>query len=131
LPAFRTLFSGYAVQRCKNRIAELVTTTARLWTVEGFKTTVLCVSELPGRHQAIHNEVGLLAFNIENGKNGKKVKLKADNKTRGRTWPLCRAQIKARGIYPAVIYGAKDKRSPCNLPRGINAMMSHAAAKTF
>src|SRR6266568_2843827 len=64
-----------AVQRLqKSKIAELVTTNSTpVRTVEGFKTTVLCVSELLGEGiKRIHNDESVSSlFNIENGKNGK------------------------------------------------------------
>ncbi len=41
-------------------------------------------------------------------------------------------KLKARGIIPAVIYGAKDKPQPLQLAaRDINAMMSHASGENF
>ena len=64
-----------AIQRLqKSKIAELVTTNSTpVRTVEGFKTTVLCVSELLGEGiKRIHNDESVSSlFNIENGKNGK------------------------------------------------------------
>jgi ribose-phosphate pyrophosphokinase len=64
-----------AVQRLqKSKIAELVTTNSTpVRTVEGFKTTVLCISELLGEGiKRIHNDESVSSlFNIENGKNGK------------------------------------------------------------
>jgi ribose-phosphate pyrophosphokinase len=58
----------------KSKIAELVTTNSTpVRAVEGFKTTVLCVSELLGEGiKRIHNDESVSSlFNIENGKNGK------------------------------------------------------------
>src|SRR6266404_832623 len=58
----------------KSKIAELVTTNSTpVRTIEGFKTTVLCVSELLGEGiKRIHNDESVSSlFNIENGKNGK------------------------------------------------------------
>jgi len=64
-----------AIQRLqKSKIAELVTTNSTpVRTVEGFKTTVLCVSELLGEGiKRIHNDESVSSlFNIENGPNGK------------------------------------------------------------
>src|SRR5439155_20275273 len=64
-----------AVQRLqKSKIAELVTTNSTpVRTVEGFKTTVLCVSELLGESiKRIHNDESVSSlFNIENATNGK------------------------------------------------------------
>src|SRR6266576_4143075 len=61
-------------------------------------------------------------------KMAKQVKLKAERRTNvGR---LAVRKLKARGIIPAVIYGAKDKPQPLQLAaRDINAMMSHAAGE--
>jgi len=58
----------------------------------------------------------------------KQVKLKAEPRTHvGRS---AVRKLKARGIIPAVIYGAKDKPQPLQLAaRDINAMMSHAAGE--
>jgi ribose-phosphate pyrophosphokinase len=65
-----------AIERLqKSKIAELVTTNSTpVRTVEGFKTTVLCVSELLGEGiKRIHNDESVSSlFNIENGKNGKR-----------------------------------------------------------
>src|SRR6266540_3398371 len=64
-----------AIERLqKSKIAELVTTNSTpVRTVEGFKTTVLCVSELLGEGiKRIHNDESVSSlFNIEDGKNGK------------------------------------------------------------
>src|SRR3977135_1171935 len=64
-----------AIERLqKSQIAELVTTNSTpVRTVKGFKTTVLCVSELLGEGiKRIHNDESVSSlFNIENGKNGK------------------------------------------------------------
>src|SRR6266581_1099197 len=58
----------------------------------------------------------------------KQVKLKAEPRTNvGRS---AVRKLKAQGIIPAVIYGAKDKPQPLQLAaRDINAMMSHAAGE--
>ncbi|PYJ92428.1 MAG: ribose-phosphate diphosphokinase, partial [Verrucomicrobia bacterium] len=58
----------------KSKIAELVTTNSTpVRTVEGFKTTVLCVSELLGESiKRIHNDESVSSlFNIENETDGK------------------------------------------------------------
>src|SRR5256884_2253354 len=58
----------------KSEITELVTTNSTpVRTVKGFKTTVLCVSELLGEGiKRIHNDESVSSlFNIENGTNGK------------------------------------------------------------
>src|SRR5437016_6326912 len=58
----------------KSEIEELITTNSTpVRTVEGFKTTVLCVSELLGEGiKRIHNDESVSSlFNIENGPNGK------------------------------------------------------------
>jgi len=64
-----------AIQRLqKSKIAELVTTNSTpVRTVEGFKVTVLCVSELLGEGiKRIHNDESVSSlFNIENETNGK------------------------------------------------------------
>ena len=64
-----------AVERLqKSQIAELVTTNSTpVRAVKGFKTTVLCVSELLGEGiKRIHNDESVSSlFNIENGTNGK------------------------------------------------------------
>jgi ribose-phosphate pyrophosphokinase len=64
-----------AIQRLqKSKIAELVTTNSTpVRAVEGFKTTVLCVSELLGEGmKRIHNDESVSSlFNIENETNGK------------------------------------------------------------
>jgi len=58
----------------------------------------------------------------------KQVKLKAEPRTDvGRS---AVRKLKARGIIPAVIYGAKDKPQPLQLAaRDINTMMSHASGE--
>ena len=58
----------------------------------------------------------------------KQVKLKAEPRTNvGRS---AVRKLKARGIIPAVIYGAKDKPLPLQVAaRDINAMMSHASGE--
>jgi ribose-phosphate pyrophosphokinase len=64
-----------AIERLqKSKIAELVTTNSTpVRTVEGFKTTVLCISELLGEGmKRIHNDESVSSlFNIENETNGK------------------------------------------------------------
>jgi ribose-phosphate pyrophosphokinase len=64
-----------AIQRLqKSKITELVTTNSTpVRTVEGFKTTVLCVSELLGEGiKRIHKDESVSSlFNIENETNGK------------------------------------------------------------
>jgi ribose-phosphate pyrophosphokinase len=58
----------------KSEIAELITTNSTpVRAVKGFKTTVLCVSELLGEGiKRIHNDESVSSlFNIENGTNGK------------------------------------------------------------
>jgi ribose-phosphate pyrophosphokinase len=64
-----------AIERLqKSQIAELVTTNSTpVRAVKGFKTTVLCVSELLGEGiKRIHNDESVSSlFNIENGTNGK------------------------------------------------------------
>src|SRR5437762_3064685 len=64
-----------AIQRLqKSKIAELVTTNSTyVRTLRGFKTTVLCVSELLGEGiKRIHNDESVSSlFNIENETNGK------------------------------------------------------------
>jgi ribose-phosphate pyrophosphokinase len=58
----------------KSEITELVTTNSTpVRTVDGFKVTVLCVSELLGEGiKRIHNDESVSSlFNIENEKNGK------------------------------------------------------------
>src|SRR5438034_451746 len=64
-----------AIERLqKSKIAELVTTNSTpVRTVQGFKTTVLCVSELLGEGiKRIHNDESVSSlFNIEDKKNGK------------------------------------------------------------
>jgi ribose-phosphate pyrophosphokinase len=64
-----------AIERLqKSKIAELVTTNSTpVRTVEGFKTTVLCISELLGEGmKRIHKDESVSSlFNIENETNGK------------------------------------------------------------
>ena len=64
-----------AIERLqKSQIAELVTTNSTpVRAVKGFKTTVLCVSELLGEGiKRIHNDESVSSlFNIEDGTNGK------------------------------------------------------------
>ena len=67
----------------KSQITELITTNSTpVRTVEGFKITVLCVSELLGEGiKRIHNDESVSSlFKIENGakKMAKQVKLKAE-----------------------------------------------------
>ena len=61
-------------------------------------------------------------------KMAKQVKLKAEPRTNvGRS---AVRKLKARGIIPAVIYGAKDKPLPLQVAaRDVNAMMSHASGE--
>src|SRR6267143_3186914 len=58
------------------------------------------------------------------------VKLKAEHRTAiGRSGVR---KLKARGIIPAVIYGAKDKPQALQLAaRDINAMLSHASGENI
>jgi large subunit ribosomal protein L25 len=60
----------------------------------------------------------------------KQVKLKAEPRTvTGRS---AARKLKARGIVPAIIYGAKDKAQPLQLSvRDINAMLSHASGENI
>ena len=64
-----------AIKRLQNsKIEELITTNSTpVRPVEGFKTTVLCISELLGEGmKRIHNDESVSSlFNIENEKNGK------------------------------------------------------------
>src|SRR5215469_9488313 len=61
-------------------------------------------------------------------KMAKQVKLKAEPRTNvGRS---AVRKLRARGLIPAVIYGAKDKPQPLQLAaRDINAMMSQASGE--
>jgi large subunit ribosomal protein L25 len=60
----------------------------------------------------------------------KQVKLKAE--TRSATGRLAVRKLKARGIVPAIIYGAKDKPQPLQLSaRDINVMLSHASGENI
>src|SRR6266702_6311697 len=58
----------------------------------------------------------------------KQVKLKAER--RSETGRSAVRKLKARGVIPAIIYGAKDKPQPLQVSaRDINAMMSHASGE--
>jgi len=60
----------------------------------------------------------------------KQVKLTAERRTG--TGRSAVRKLKARGIVPAVIYGAKDKPEPLQLSRrDINAMLSHASGENI
>src|ERR1700730_15811771 len=60
----------------------------------------------------------------------KQVKLKAEK--RAEIGRAAARKLKARGIVPAVIYGAKDKPQPLQLSgRDINAMLSHASGENI
>lgn len=60
----------------------------------------------------------------------KQVKLKAER--RSATGRSAARKLKARGVVPAVIYGAKDKAQPLQLSeRDINAMLSHASGENI
>lgn len=60
----------------------------------------------------------------------KQVKLKAEH--RSATGRSAARKLKARGIIPAIIYGAKDKPQPLQLSaRDINAMLSHASGENI
>jgi large subunit ribosomal protein L25 len=60
----------------------------------------------------------------------KQVKLKAER--RSATGRSAARKLKARGVVPAVIYGAKDKPQPLQLSeRDINAMLSHASGENI
>ena len=60
----------------------------------------------------------------------KQVKLKAER--RSATGRSAVRKLKARGIVPAIIYGAKDKPQPLQVSaRDINAMLSHASGENI
>ena len=60
----------------------------------------------------------------------KQVKLTAEKRTE--TGRSAVRKLKARGIVPAIIYGAKDKPEPLQvLRRDINAMLSHASGENI
>jgi large subunit ribosomal protein L25 len=60
----------------------------------------------------------------------KQVKLKAEHRTT--TGRSAARRLKALGIVPAVIYGAKDKPQPLQVSaRDINAMLSHASGENI
>jgi large subunit ribosomal protein L25 len=60
----------------------------------------------------------------------KQVKLKAEHRTT--TGRSAARKLKALGIVPAIIYGAKDKPQPLQLSaRDINAMLSHASGENI
>jgi large subunit ribosomal protein L25 len=60
----------------------------------------------------------------------KQVKLKAER--RSATGRSAARKLKARGVVPAVIYGAKDKPQPLQLSeRDINAMLSHSSGENI
>lgn len=60
----------------------------------------------------------------------KQVKLKAER--RSATGRSAARKLKARGVIPAVIYGAKDKPQPLQLSeRDINAVLSHASGENI
>src|ERR1700737_3658115 len=63
-------------------------------------------------------------------KMAKQVKLKAEPRTA--TGRSAARKLKARGVIPAIIYGAKDKAQPLQLSaRDINAMLSHASGENI
>jgi large subunit ribosomal protein L25 len=60
----------------------------------------------------------------------KQVKLKAEPRTA--TGRSAARKLKARGVIPAIIYGAKDKAQPLQLSaRDINAMLSQASGENI
>src|ERR1044072_501846 len=60
----------------------------------------------------------------------KQVKLTAER--RRATGRSAVRKLKAQGVVPAVIYGAKDKAEPLQVSRrDINAMLSHAAGENI
>ena len=60
----------------------------------------------------------------------KQVKLKAER--RSETGRSAVRKLKARGVVPAIIYGAKDKPQPLQVSaRDINAMLSHASGENI
>jgi large subunit ribosomal protein L25 len=60
----------------------------------------------------------------------KQVKLTAERRTA--TGRSAVRKLKAQGVVPAVIYGAKDKAEPLQVSRrDINAMLSHAAGENI
>jgi large subunit ribosomal protein L25 len=60
----------------------------------------------------------------------KQVKLKAEH--RSDTGRSAVRKLKARGVIPAVIYGAKDKPQPLQVSaRDINAILSHASGENI
>jgi len=60
----------------------------------------------------------------------KQVKLKAEQ--RSATGRSAVRKLKARGIVPAIIYGAKEKPQPLQVSaRDINAMLSHASGENI
>ena len=60
----------------------------------------------------------------------KQVKLKAEQ--RSATGRSAVRKLKARGVVPAIIYGAKDKPQPLQVSaRDINAMLSHASGENI
>jgi large subunit ribosomal protein L25 len=60
----------------------------------------------------------------------KQVKLTAERRTA--TGRSAVRKLKAKGVVPAVIYGAKDKAEPLQVSRrDINAMLSHAAGENI
>src|SRR6266404_4147456 len=71
-----------------------------------------------------------LRSRTERKKMAKQVKLKAER--RSATGRSAARKLKARGVVPAVIYGAKDKPQPLQLSeRDINAMLSHASGENI
>ena len=118
----------------KSEIEELVTTNSTpVRTVEGFKTTVLCVSELLGEGiKRIHNDESVSSlFKIENGKKWQNKLNSKQNRARTVGRSAVR-KLKARGFIPAVIYGGKDKPQPLQVSaRDINAMLSHASGENI
>jgi large subunit ribosomal protein L25 len=60
----------------------------------------------------------------------KQVKLKAEPRTA--TGRSAARKLKARGVIPAIIYGAKDEAQPLQLSaRDINAMLNHASGENI
>src|SRR3984893_8824844 len=63
-------------------------------------------------------------------KMAKQVKLKAEQRTEaGRS---AARRLKARGVIPAIVYGAKHKAQPLQVSaRDVNAMLSHASGENI
>ena len=123
----------------KSQIEELITTNSTpVRTVEGFKTTVLCVAELLGEGiKRIHNDESVSSlFKIDKANSEFSHGQTSKTQREPRAPALGRSavrKIKAHGAVPAVIYGGeRSNRKRCRF-RGATSTPCSATlrAKTF